>query len=107
MVKALAAEKAAEAAGYKDENLNKAAKAEILAWRDAKNKASKAAGKTKVHGFNQIPWLIGLCLVFIVLFGVGWTVMGGLPRGKFISRDSFLYSLLPLLAYLASANRPP
>ena len=74
--KAMAAEQAAEAAGFNDANLNATAKDEIAAWRDAHLKASKAKKKTKVKAYNQIGYLIGLGVFFAIFFGVGMVVMG-------------------------------
>lgn len=98
--KAQTAEQAAEAAGFKDANLNATAKAEIAAWRDAKLTASKAKKKTKAKPYNQIGYLIGLGVFFAVFFGIGMKVMGE-SFTKFVIGFSFVF-LIAIVAYVAA-----
>ncbi len=100
--KALAAEKAAEAAGFSNEKLNNEAKSSITAWRDTHLKASKAKKKTKVKAFNQIGYLILLGIVFALFFGIGIVAMGK-PLGEFLKGFVFVF-LIALLAYIGSSQ---
>ena len=100
LTNAMAAEQAAEAAGFSDANLNATAKAEIAAWRDAHLKASKANKKTKVKAYNQIGYLIGLGVVFAIFFGIGMVAMGQ-SFGKFVAGFVFVF-LVAIVAYLVA-----
>ncbi len=70
------AEEAAAAANFQDQALNDAAKTSIADWRSAEKKASSAKSKATNKPYNYIPSLIGLCLFFIVFFGIGIKLMG-------------------------------
>jgi len=100
--KAAAAEKAAEAAGFKDQKLNNQAKASILAWRDARMKASKAKGKTGAKAYNQIGYLILLGIVFALFFGIGIAAMGK-SFAEFIKAFPFVF-LLAILTYIVASQ---
>ncbi len=80
---AKAAQAAAAAAGFKDTALNAAAEKAIGAWQKAKDAASKADAKFKVKPYNRIPYLIGLCVILAVFFGIGKAIMGT-PFGQFV-----------------------
>lgn len=97
---ALAAENLAEAAGFKDVALNKAAKTAIDKWRDAKLAASAAKKKTKVKPYNQIGKLIGLGVFFCVIFGIPMVIMGT-PFKKFAMGFIFVYAVA-ILAWIFS-----
>ena len=92
---ALASEKLAEAAGFKDETLNASASAAIDKWRDAKLAASSAKKKTKVKAYNQIGKLIGLGVFFCLLFGIPMSIMG-VPFKKFALGFVFVYAVVVL-----------
>jgi len=100
LTKAMAAEQAAEAAGFNDADLNATAKDEIATWRDAHLKASKAKKKTKVKAYNQIGYLIGLGVFFAIFFGIGMVAMGE-SFGKFAIGFVFVF-LVAILAYIAA-----
>ncbi len=100
LAKAGEAEKLAENAGFSDQNLNAAARASILDWRDAKLAAGKAKTKTQNKPYNVIPTLIGLGIFFAVFFGIGLKFMGK-EMGKFMGGFVFVF-LLALLTYVAS-----
>ena len=102
LTKAQTAEAAAAAAQFKDSKLNSAAQDAIYKWRDAKNKTGKAKKKAGVKGYNQIPYLIGLFVVFGVVFGTGWAVMGK-SFGKFFMGFVFVF-IMANIAYFASGN---
>ncbi|MDR1777937.1 MAG: putative sulfate exporter family transporter [Desulfovibrio sp.] len=70
------AQKAAEAAGYKDAALNKAAEEKIGDWRKAQGTASKAKASASGKPSNIFPTLATLMVVFIVFFGLGMAFMG-------------------------------
>ena len=89
---ALAAEKIAEAAGFKDVALNASATAAIDKWRDAKLAASAAKKKTQVKPYNQIGKLIGLGVFFCILFGIPMTIMG-VPFKKFAMGFVFVFAV--------------
>jgi len=98
--KAMAAEQAAEAAGFNDAGLNATAKDEIASWRDAQLTASKAKKKTKAKAYNQIGYLIGLGVFFAIFFGVGMVVMGE-SFSKFVVGFAFVF-LVAIVAYIAA-----
>ena len=75
-------------------------RAAITGWRDAKLAAGKAKKKTKVKGYNQIGYLIGLGIFFAVFFGIGVVGMGK-PIGEFLIGFIFVF-LITLLAWLAA-----
>jgi uncharacterized membrane protein YadS len=102
LAKAKAAQAAAAAAGFKDDSLNQAADKEIKAWQSAKDKASKAKAKASVKPFNRIPYLIGLCVILAVFFGIGKAIMG-VPFGQFIVGFPVVF-LLAILAYMAETQ---
>jgi uncharacterized membrane protein YadS len=87
---ALAAEKIADLAGFKNTALNTAASKAIDHWRDAKLAAGAAKKKTTVKPYNQIGKLIGLGVFFCILFGLPMTVMG-VPFKKFALGFAFVY----------------
>ncbi len=89
---ALAAEKIAEAAGFKDVALNFAASTAIDKWRDAKLAAGAAKKKTSVKPYNQIGKLIGLGVFFCILFGIPLSIMG-VPFKKFALGFIFVYAV--------------
>ncbi len=101
LAKAEAAEAAAEAAGFKDEKLNKEASTAIAAWRDAKVKASTAKKKAKYKPFLQLPYLIGLMAAMAAFFGIGTWVMGRSIL-KFMLGFVFVFMLAVLACTAAS-----
>ena len=96
------AQTAAAAAGFKDTALNAAAEKEIGAWQKAKDAASKADAKFKVKPYNRIPYLIGLCVILAVFFGIGKAIMGT-PFGKFVVGFPAVFALA-ILAYMAETQ---
>lgn len=98
---AQAAEDAARAEDFKDDELNKNAENAIGKWRDGKPRraASSASKKVKAaKAVNQIGYLIVLGAVFAVLFGVGMVFMGK-SFGKFVLGFSFVF-LIAVLAQM-------
>jgi uncharacterized integral membrane protein (TIGR00698 family) len=102
LAKAKAAQAAAAAAGFKDASLNAAADKEIKAWQEAKDKASKAESKVNVKPYNRIPYLIGLCIMLAVFFGIGKAIMG-VSFGKFVVGFPAVF-FLAVLAYMAETQ---
>ncbi len=96
------AEEAAEAAEFKDAALNDQAKTAIADWRDAHRKASDAKKKTSVSAYNQIPWLIGLCIALGLFFSIGMVFMGH-NIGKFLVAFVFVFAVA-CLAYLCAGQ---
>jgi len=92
---AIAAEQAAQAAGFNDTALNAEAKSKIEAWRDTHLAAGKAKKKTKAKAYNQIPWLIGLGVAFAIFFGIGIAAMGQ-SFGKFLLGFVFVFGVAVL-----------
>ena len=103
---ALAAAKVAQAAAaaavFKDATLNTSAEKAIKDWQTAKGKASKAKAKASVKPFNRIPYLIGLCIILAVFFGIGKAIMGQ-SLGKFVAGFPAVF-LLAVLAYMAETQ---
>ncbi|MEW6672911.1 MAG: putative sulfate exporter family transporter [Thermodesulfobacteriota bacterium] len=100
--KATEAQAAAAAAGFKDENLNATANQAIKDWQAAKDKSSKAKAKASVKPYNRIPYLIGLCIILAVFFGIGKAIMG-IPFGSFAIGFPAVF-LLAILAYMAETQ---
>lgn len=96
------AQAAAAAAGFKDPTLNAAAEKEISAWQKAKDASSKADSKFKVKPYNRIPYLIGLCIILAVFFGIGKAIMGT-SFGQFVVAFPFVFALA-ILAYMAETQ---
>ena len=92
---AIAAEQAAQAAGFNDAALNAEAKSKIEAWRDTHLAAGKAKKKTGAKPYNQIPWLIGLGVAFALFFGIGLAAMGQ-SFGKFLIGFIFVFGVAVL-----------
>jgi uncharacterized membrane protein YadS len=96
------AQAAAAAAGFKDTALNAAADKEIKGWQSAKDKASKAKAKAGNKPFNRIPYLIGLCAILALFFGIGKAIMGQ-SMGKFVIGFPAVF-FLAVLAYMAETQ---
>jgi uncharacterized membrane protein YadS len=104
LASATAAQAAAEAAGFKNAELNTVAKDSISNWRGAHRKASDAKKKTKVSAYNQIGYLIGLCFVLALFFSIGLFFMkGGGAVAKFIPAFAGVF-LIAVLAYVAEGQ---
>ena len=100
---ALVAEQAAEAAGFKDAELNDGAKAKINDWRNAVLMAGKAKKKVKAaKPYNQVGYLIVLGIAFAVFFGVGMKFMGHSFK-EFVIAFSFIF-LVSVIAHLAASQ---
>lgn len=95
---AIAAEKAAEAAGFANESLNTDAKDKIAAWRAAKKSEGKAKAKTTNKPYNYFITLIGMCVFLIVFFGIGMQMMGK-SIGEF-AKGFIIVFLFSVLAYM-------
>lgn len=102
LAQAKTAQAAAAAAAFKDTNLNAAAEKDIKTWLDAKSKASKAKGQAGNKPFNRIPYLIGLCIILAVFFGIGKAIMGE-SIGKFMVGFPVVF-LIAVLAYMAETQ---
>jgi uncharacterized membrane protein YadS len=100
--RAQAAEQAAADKEFKDPALNLVAKDAIMFWRITQAKADKAAKKAVVTPYNQIPFLVGLMVVFGVFFGIGWTVMGH-SFAAFFKGFIFVF-FIAVLAYFAESH---
>jgi len=96
---AQAAESAAEAAGFKDEALNKKAADAIAAWQTAHAKTSSAKSKANSKPYNVIPSLIALMIALGIFFGIGIKVMGR-SFGEFFKGFIFVF-FIAVLAYMA------
>ncbi|MFW5733877.1 MAG: YeiH family protein [Oceanidesulfovibrio sp.] len=102
LAEAREAQDAAAAANFQNPELNETAKAAIATWQEAKNKASKAKGNTKVSSYNQIFKLIGLGLLMGAFFAVGMVFMGTSPA-KFFLGFLFVFAVA-VLAYVGAAQ---
>ncbi|TKB28572.1 putative sulfate exporter family transporter [Desulfopila sp. IMCC35006] len=98
LVMAQKAEEAAGAAAFKDQALNDEATAKIADWRAVEKKVASAKKKTSEKAYNLIPSLIGLCAFFIVIFGIGITLM----KKSFteFARGFVIVFLVAVLAYM-------
>lgn len=97
MTQAKTAQDEAAAAEFKTSDLNKKAEAAIAAWRSAKGKEGKAKTGATAKGYNRIPYLIGIMIIFTLFFAIGTKPMGVKP-GRFMLGFWFVF----LLAVVAS-----
>lgn len=95
---ALSAEQAAAVTGFKDTALNDEARAKISDWRKAHKASGDAKKKTENKPYNYIPSLIGLCIFFALIFGIGIKLMGE-GFTAFI-KGFILVFLVSVLAYM-------
>jgi len=102
LAKAKEAQAAAAAAEFKDTTLNAQAENEIKEWLTAKGKSSKAQAKASVKPFNRTPYLIGICFIFAVFFGIGKAIMGE-SFGKFVVGFPAVF-FIGVLAYMAETQ---
>jgi uncharacterized membrane protein YadS len=102
LAQATAAQGAAALAGFKDADLNAAAEKDIKAWQEAKAKSSKAKANASTKPYNRIPYLIGLCAILAVFFGIGKAIMGE-SFWKFLLGFPAVF-LLAVLAYMAETQ---
>jgi uncharacterized membrane protein YadS len=100
---ATVADQSAKAANYENAELNAKAKSLVGAWRDAKTLESSAKKKVKsAKAYNQVPYLIGLCVALAILFGIGMKAMG-YSFGKFLIAFPFVFALA-VVAYLLAGQ---
>lgn len=92
------AESYAAAMLFKDQSMNDEAAAKIKIWRDAEKKAEDAKKKTENKAFNLLPSLIGLCIFFAIIFGLGNIFMG--KKFRTFAQGFFIVFLLACLAYI-------
>lgn len=94
---------AAANAGFQDETLNQKAENAIAQWRSAKNAESKAKAKAGTQAYNKIPYLIGICLVFMLFFAAATTVMS-INTVNFIKGFGFVF-LLAVVSEIIGGNK--
>jgi len=100
-------QEAAAAAGFSDAALNAAAAKDIKAWQEAKGKSSKAKSKAGNKPYNRIVYLLGLCVILAVFFGLGKAIMGesffrfllGFPVVFFLAVISYMAETQSLMKY--------
>ncbi len=100
MAKAKEAEEAAAKAEFKDTALNEAAVTAITAWRAEHRKTSSAKRGATAKPFNQIPYLLGLMVFFMVFFSIGIPFMKETTIPKFMLGFTFVF-FIAVLAYTA------
>ncbi len=98
LAKAQAAEETAAAAGFQNKELNGQAKESISDWRAEHRKASSAKKKTKISGYSQIPYLIGLGVVLALFFSIGMKFISG-KVGPFFKAFPVVF-IIAVLAYM-------
>lgn len=97
---ATAAQAAAAAANFTDDALNQKASDAISDWRNKKFAAGKAKSKTKAKGYNQLTWLILLCVALGIFFAIGRAAMGHSPAKFFVG--FFFVFAIATLSYVAA-----
>ncbi len=102
LAQARASQDAAAVAGFADTALNATAEKDIKAWQDAKSKASKATKAVGNKPYNRVPYLIGLCAILAIFFGIGKGIMGE-SFGKFVLGFPVVF-FLAVLAYMAETQ---
>ena len=96
------AQDAAANENFENDTLNDEAVAAIEVWRAAINAESSAKKKASISAYNQIPYLIGLCVFFAFFFAVGVYFMGKSAPG-FLKAFPVIFTLA-VLAYLFSSQ---
>jgi uncharacterized membrane protein YadS len=94
------AQAAANEASFANAELNQKASDAISDWRNQKFAAGKAKKKTKVSPYNQLTWLIILCVALGLFFAIGRAAMGHSPVKFFIG--FFFVFAIATLAYVAA-----
>ncbi|MBL7224399.1 MAG: putative sulfate exporter family transporter [Candidatus Brocadiae bacterium] len=102
LAQAQSAERAARQAEFKDEKLNGQAVAAIGNWRDAKQAEGRVAKRTKVHPYNQIGYLVGLCVAMALFFSVGVKFMRE-HVGQFLMGFPFVF-VIAVLSYMMASQ---
>lgn len=102
LAEAQKAQDAAKQANYQNSTLNDEAIAAIQTWRSAVKAESSANAKTKISKYNQVPYLVGLCIFFALFFALGQYFMGNSVSG-FIKGFVFVFALA-VLAYLFASQ---
>ncbi len=92
LAQAEAAQAAAAAAGFQNKELNKQAEAAIKDWRDARKKESSAKAKAETKGYNKLPYLLGIMILFMLFFTPGAKLMGK-NTGMFMQGFIFVFLL--------------
>lgn len=95
---AMTAEKAAAGAYFQDNGLNEEARAKISEWQKTHKAAGDAKKKTENKPYNFIPTLIGLCIFFALIFGIGIRLMG--ESAWTFAKGFTMVFLVATLAYL-------
>ncbi len=94
------AQAAANETNFANAELNQKASDAISDWRNQKFAAGKAKKKTKVSPYNQLTWLIILCVALGIFFAIGRAAMGYSPVKFFIG--FFFVFAIATLAYVAA-----
>ena len=100
---AIAAQQAAAEAGYNNVQLNDDAKAAIRNWRDTRVRETALKKKANVSSYNQLGYLVGLCLVLAILFGIGARFLGFSFR-RFVGAFPFVFALAALSYMMANQS---
>jgi uncharacterized membrane protein YadS len=90
LAKALAAEEAAAAAGFKDTALNETARETGRTWAKLHKDTSAAKKKTELKPYNLLPNLLGLMVFMGLFFGIG------IPFMKETKWSTFVVGFIPV-----------
>jgi uncharacterized membrane protein YadS len=96
------ADSTARQAAFQDADLNEQAKKNIAEWLSAKDQLDGIRKKYQAKAFNKWPWLLGLFLLFGILFGIGKQVMGT-PFFTFLKGFALVFGLA-VVAFLLGAQ---
>jgi uncharacterized membrane protein YadS len=99
---ALAAQTKAEAAGFQNPGLNADASNAIEHWLKLRSKASSAKKKISNKPYNLFPGLIGLFVVFGIVFAIGMHFIDG-SSAKFL-KGFILVFVVAVLSYVMSGQ---
>lgn len=100
---AVDAETLARTAGFADPALNTSADQAVDKWRSEINRFESVSKKYKSTSYNKVPFLIGLLIVFILLFGSAQKITGAsfLP---FMKGFIFVFFIAVLSHFLAGQS---
>lgn len=99
---AILADSTARHADYQNITYNQQAEKAIAGWLSARDSLSSIQKKFNAKPFNKWPWLLGLFLLFGLLFGLGMQVMGT-PFYSFLNGFLLVFSL-GVAAFLLGAQ---
>ncbi|GEM_PF-26514 len=86
---------------FQNEELNRQAEQAIAEWRQARSAESSARAAATVQGYNRIPYLFGIMILFMLFFSIGTPFMG-IKTGYFMKGFAFVFLLAVIAEIIGS-----